>query len=99
MHYLPLSVLLLPLLAAAPAHAADWPAGAKADFVRECLNGAKARYKEAAAQDYCACAADKVSAGLSESEMTQLHKQKQISPELQQRVARLSGACLSQLNQ
>lgn len=99
MRYLPLSVLLLPLLAAAPAHAADWPAGAKANFVRECLNGSKARYKEAAVRDYCECAADRVSAGLSESEMAQLHGQQQISPELKRRLIDLSSRCLSQLNQ
>lgn len=99
MRYLSLPVVLLSLLLAAPAGAAQWPDGAKDEFMRECLAGAKVRHSEGAARNYCECAAGKVSAELSQDEMQQLQGKGEISREMQDRLVTVSSGCLSKLNQ
>jgi len=92
-------VLLLALVAALPAAAGDWPEDAREDFVRECLVGAMARYKEGAARDYCECAADRVGAEFSSAELRGLERGDAVSPAMQERLLGASSQCLSQLNQ
>ncbi|PAU59712.1 hypothetical protein BZL41_16400 [Pseudomonas sp. PIC25] len=99
MRYHPLLALFASLAVTLPAVAADWPAGGKADFIKECVASSKATHGEDAAKDYCECAADKVSDEFSEAEMEELHSKTGITPQMQQRLVSASSSCLSELNQ
>ena len=66
---------LLPLTAQAD----NWPAGQKADYMKECVPAANKTLKNTKlAEQHCTCGADKLSAKLSTTEIQQLmNKEKQ----------------------
>jgi len=60
--------LLIPL----SAHADNWPAGAKNDYMKDCVAAASQSVDLKTAQQHCACGADKLSEKFSTAEITQL---------------------------
>ena len=60
--------LLLPL----SAQADNWPAGAKKDYMKDCVAAASQSVDAKTAQQHCACGADKLSEKFTSAEITQL---------------------------
>lgn len=54
------------------AHAGDWPAGAKEQFVSQCENAAKTRVDAKTAKDHCSCSEKAISNKLSTAEIKQV---------------------------
>ncbi len=97
----PLSLLALcaPLLAALPVHAAEWPSGARASFVKECLASAESNVPHDKLQNYCDCAADTIGRDLSEAEIREVATLKTpLPPKTHERLLAVSKRCLSHLN-
>jgi len=98
MNYRHLIAFFLPLAFALPSAAAQsWPAGAKAEFVKECVAGAPEGHDTSNLKAYCECAAEKVSAEFSEAEMQAMASQSTPDPAMQQRLIKASGSCESNL--
>ncbi|WP_372877237.1 hypothetical protein [Pseudomonas sp.] len=97
MNYRHLIALVLPLALALPATAAEWPAGAKIEFVNECVAGAQASHSEEQLRAFCECAADKVSQEFSAAELEAMRSQTQPDPALQQRLVTASNSCNAKL--
>jgi hypothetical protein len=97
MSYRHLIALFLPLAFALPATAADWPAGAKTEFVNECVAGAQSSHSKERLQAFCECAADKVSQEFSDAELEAMRSQSQLDPALQQRLVTASNSCNAKL--
>lgn len=89
--------LLAPLAFTLSAAAADWPPGAKAEFVTQCVAGAQSSHGPAQLQAYCECAADKVIEEFSEAEMQAMNRQSPPDPALQQRLVTASSPCKARL--
>jgi len=100
MRYSSLIALFAPLAFALPAAAANWPDGAREQFLAECVGGAQGNVDAAKAKAYCTCAADEVGKEFSQSELEELHAKRgmDISPEVRNRLAKASNACLTYLN-
>lgn len=99
MRYLSLLALCAPLFAALPAHAAEWPSGARASFVKECMASAESNVAHDKLQGYCDCAAEKISHDLSGAEIQEIATQKTpLPPKTHERMLAVSKSCLSQLN-
>lgn len=94
MKYRHLIALLFPLAIALPA-SAEWPEGAKAPFVAECVEGAQAEHSAAKAKEFCECAADEVSSEFSTAELEEMGSQQEIDPEMRQRLIDASKRCES----
>ncbi|WP_150304668.1 hypothetical protein [Pseudomonas saliphila] len=94
MKYRHLIALLFPLAVALPA-SAEWPEGAKAPFVAECIEGAQAAHSAATAKAFCECAADEVSSEFSTAELEEMGSQQEIDPETRQRLIDASKRCES----
>ena len=60
--------LLLPL----SAHAGNWPAALKKDYMKDCVAAARQNIDKKKAEEYCACGADKLSANFSTAQIKQL---------------------------
>lgn len=99
MSYRHLIALFVPLAFALPATAADWPAGAKAQFAKECVASAQSGHDKAQLQAYCECAADKISGEFSEAELQEMGRQTPPDPAMQQRLISASSSCSSKLQQ
>jgi hypothetical protein len=97
MNHRHLIALFLPLAFALPATAAEWPAGAKTEFVNECVAGAQSSHSKERLQAFCECAADKVSSEFSEAELEAMRSQTQPDPALQQRLITASSSCNAKL--
>lgn len=96
MKYRYLIALLFPLAVALPA-SAEWPEGAKAPFVAECVEGAQAEHDAAIAKAFCECAADEVSSEFSTAELEEMGGQQEIDQETRQRLIDASKRCESVL--
>ena len=82
--------LLLPL----SAQADNWPAGAKKDYMKDCVAAASQTVDVKAAQQHCACGADKLSEKFSTAEIKQLmSKTTQPSAELRTKALDAIQAC------
>lgn len=97
MNYRHLLALFTPLILALPASAAEWPAGAKNEFVRSCVASAQSRDSPAQLRAYCECAATRVSREFSEADMQAINSQSP-DPALQGRLIEVSSNCTSQLD-
>ncbi|MGC5700463.1 hypothetical protein J4P02_09680 [Pseudomonas sp. NFXW11] len=81
--------LLLPL----SAHAA-WPAGARADYMKDCTAAASQSIDAKSAEKHCACGADKLNEKFTTDEIKELmSKTKQPSAELRTRALDAIAAC------
>lgn len=96
MKYRHLIALLFPLAVALPA-SAEWPEGAKAPFVAECIEGAQAEHSAAKAKAFCECAAGEVSSEFSTSELEEMGSQDAIDQGTRQRLIEASRRCESVL--
>ncbi len=99
MNYRYLVAVFAPLAFALPATAAEWPAGAKAEFARECVASAQSDHSKAQLQAYCECAADKVSTQFSETELQAMGRQSSPDPAMQQRLLQASSSCTAKLQE
>ena len=100
MNYRYLVAVFAPLAFALPAAAAEeWPAGAKAEFARECVASAQTDHSKAQLQAYCECAADKVSSQFSEAELQAMGRQSSPDPAIQQRLLQASSSCTGKLQE
>lgn len=98
MKYRYLIALFFPLAVALPA-SADWPEGAKAPFVAECVEGAQAEHSAAKAKAFCECAAGEVSSEFSTSELEQMGTQQSVDEDSRQRLIEASRRCESILQE
>ncbi|GIZ12613.1 hypothetical protein [Pseudomonas sp. NCCP-436] len=98
MPYRHLLALALPFSIVLSAGAAEWSAQARSEFVQQCVAGAPTGYQEAKLKAYCDCAADKVSAEFSESELQAMTRQSPMDPAMQQRLQKASGSCATKLS-
>ena len=82
--------LLLPMTAQAD----NWPAGAKKDYMKDCVAAASQSVDLKTAQQHCACGADKLSEKFSTAEIQQLmSKTTQPSAELRTKALDAIQAC------
>ena len=82
--------LLLPMTAQAD----NWPAGAKKDYMKDCVAAASQSVDVKTAQQHCACGADKLSEKFSTAEIQQLmSKTTQPSAELRTKALDAIQAC------
>ena len=82
--------MLLPLTAQAD----NWPAGAKKDYMKDCVAAASQSVDVKTAQQHCACGAEKLSEKFSTAEITQLmSKTTQPSAELRTKALDAIQAC------
>ena len=82
--------LLLPLAAQAD----NWPAGAKKDYMKDCVAAASQSVDAKTAEQHCACGAEKISEKLSTAEIKQLmSKTTQPSAELRTKALDAIQAC------
>ncbi|WP_285960215.1 hypothetical protein [Pseudomonas tohonis] len=99
MRYPYLIALAAPWLVSLSAQAAEWPAGERDHFVKECMAGAQAQVGADKLQKYCGCAADRVSAEFSQAELDELKAQKTPLPKTtHERLLSVTNKCLTQLN-
>lgn len=100
MRYSSLIALFAPLAFALPAAAANWPDGARDQFLSECVSGAQNNVSADKAKAYCGCAADEVGKEFNETELQELHAKRgaDITPDVRDRLAKASNACLTHLN-
>ena len=86
----PLLALLLPL----SAHADNWPAALKNDYMKDCVAAASQNIDKKTATQFCACGADKLSANFSTAQIKQLmSKEVQPSAELRAQALKAIEAC------
>lgn len=84
--------MLLPL----SAHAA-WPAGMRADFMKDCSGAAEKTIGKANADKHCACGANELDKKFSTEEIKQLMSKEQApSPELVQKAQAAIASCKAQ---
>ncbi|KMM79195.1 hypothetical protein [Pseudomonas deceptionensis] len=82
--------LLLPLTAQAD----NWPAGAKKDYMKDCVAAASQSVDAKTAEQHCACGAEKLSEKFSTAEIKQLmSKTTQPSAELRTKALDAIQAC------
>ena len=82
--------LLLPLTAQAD----NWPAGAKKDYMKDCVAAASQSVDAKTAEQHCACGAEKISEKFSTAEIKQLmSKTTQPSAELRTKALDAIQAC------
>ena len=82
--------LLLPL----SAQADNWPAGAKKDYMKDCVAAASQSVDAKTAEQHCACGAEKISEKFSTAEIKQLmSKTTQPSAELRTKALDAIQAC------
>ena len=82
--------LLLPL----SAQADNWPAGAKKDYMKDCVAAASQSVDAKTAEQHCACGAEKLSEKFSTAEIKQLmSKTTQPSAELRTKALDAIQAC------
>ncbi|MBS7558953.1 MULTISPECIES: hypothetical protein [Pseudomonas] len=81
--------LLLPLSAQAA-----WPAGARADYMKDCTAAASQSIDAKSAEKHCACGAEKLNEKFTTDEIKELmSKSKQPSAELRTRALDAIAAC------
>lgn len=81
--------LLLPLSAKAA-----WPAGARADYMKDCTAAASQSIDAKSAEKHCACGAEKLNEKFTTDEIKELmSKSKQPSAELRTRALDAIAAC------
>ncbi|MCL9658847.1 hypothetical protein L2088_29515 [Pseudomonas protegens] len=81
--------LLMPLSAQAA-----WPAGARADYMKDCTAAASQSIDAKSAEKHCACGADKLNEKFTTDEIKELmSKSKQPSAELRTRALDAIAAC------
>ncbi|QZI68725.1 hypothetical protein K5F93_20300 [Pseudomonas protegens] len=81
--------LFLPLSAQAA-----WPAGARADYMKDCTAAASRSIDAKSAEKHCACGADKLNEKFTTDEIKELmSKSKQPSAELRTRALDAIAAC------
>ncbi len=81
--------LLLPLSAQAA-----WPAGARADYMKDCTAAASQNIDAKSAEKHCACGADKLNEKFTTEEIKELmSKTKQPSADLRTRALDAIAAC------
>jgi hypothetical protein len=82
--------LLLPMTAQAD----NWPAGAKKDYMKDCVAAASQSVDAKTAEQHCACGAEKISEKFSTAEIKQLmSKTTQPSAELRTKALDAIQAC------
>ena len=82
--------LLLPMTAQAD----NWPAGAKKDYMKDCVAAASQSVDAKTAEQHCACGAEKLSEKFSTAEIKQLmSKTTQPSAELRTKALDAIQAC------
>ena len=82
--------MLLPLTAQAD----NWPAGAKKDYMKDCVAAASQSVDAKTAEQHCACGAEKLSEKFSTAEIKQLmSKTTQPSAELRTKALDAIHAC------
>ncbi|MCK9801410.1 hypothetical protein M1B34_28010 [Pseudomonas sp. MAFF 302030] len=81
--------LLLPLSANAA-----WPAGARADYMKDCTAAASQSVDAKSAEKHCACGAEKLNEKFTTEQISELmSKQKQPSAELRTKALDAIAAC------
>lgn len=94
MRYHRLIMFAIPLAFALPA-AADWPTGARVNFVAECMENSQAELDAPVAKVFCECAADEVSKAFSEEELKAMGSG--IDPALEERLIQTTRSCANQI--
>lgn len=89
-----LLMFAVPLAFAVPA-AADWPTGARVNFVAECMENSQAELDAPVAKQFCECAADEVSKVFSEEELEAMGGG--IDPDLEKRLIQTTRSCAENL--
>lgn len=94
MRYHQILMLVAPLAIALPA-SADWPTGARVNFVAECMENSQAELDATVAKVFCECAADEVSEAFSEEELEAMGGG--IDPALEERLIQTTRSCADKL--
>lgn len=94
MHYRHLLMIIAPMAFALPA-SADWPTGARVNFVAECMENSQAELDAPVAKMFCECAADEVSKVFSEEELEAMGSG--IDPTLEERLIQTTRSCADKL--
>lgn len=99
MRYTHLLAVAATLSVSLSAAAAQWGPGERERFVQDCAAGAQAQVAGDKLQKYCGCAADKVGAEFSQTELDELKNQTTPLPKpTHERLIKVTNQCLAHLN-